>query len=308
MEDRDQTPVLWPNLFIVGAAKAGTTTLFEYLRGHQQVFMSREKEPHYFSDVAGKRETLYYDQWINWITTEEEYLQLFDAAAGFRVVGEASTSYLWAPGTPERIKSKVPDALIIVMLRDPVERAFSHYLMDVRTGRQPLPFYDALIEDFSRERKGWHISKLYVELGLYYQQILPYWQAFERKKLLVLTLDEMKDHPANTLRKVATFLNIDYEGFSITASSSVSNPYLAPTSSLQFVMNPPGIRELISKLSPLSLRASVRNRYFLRPAAKPAIDPKAVDFLSDIYSPELEALEGLLRQELPGLKGDWWHD
>jgi hypothetical protein len=307
MINKDQTSTIWPNLFIVGAAKAGTTTLFEHLRGHRQVFMSPVKEPHFFSEVADKRETLSYDHWINWIATEEEYLQLFADATGFPITGEASTSYLWAPGTPERIKSKVPDASIIVMLRDPVERAYSHYLMDVRTSRQPLPFYDALLEDFTRERKGWHISNLYVELGLYYQQLLPYWQTFERDKLLILTLDEMKDHPANALRKVATFLNIDYEGFSINDSATAINQYLAPTNSLQFVHNNPMLRQLISRLIPLSLRATVRNRYFLRPAIKPTIDPKAVDFLSDLYSPDIKALERLLGQDLPGLKGDWWH-
>ena len=304
MVNKEQSSFVWPNLFIVGAAKSGTTTLFEYLKGHEQVFMSPIKEPHFFSNIAKNKETHIYDRWTNWITSEVEYCQLFENATGYPIIGEASTSYLWASGTPERIRSRVPDAWIIMLLRDPVDRAYSHYLMDVRSNWQQLPFYEALLEDFHSERKGWHISRLYVELGLYYQQILPYWQAFDRNKLLILMLDEMQTRPDQTLQKVAAFLNIDYKGFQNVDSASSFNPYLAPTKSLQFIKDHPQLGLIISKSLPLSLRAAVRNRYFMRPSTKPPIDPRAVSFLSKIYTPEIEALEGLLGHNLPSLKGN----
>lgn len=294
-----QTP--YPNLFIIGAAKAGTTSLYEYLNAHSQVFMSPVKEPHYFSRVAQRAETASYGTWIH---SEEEYLALFKGAAGYPIVGEASTSYLWAAQTPENILAKSPRARIIVLLRDPVARAYSHYLMDVRANRQSLPFYEALREDFDRPRKGWHISNLYVELGLYHQQLMRYQESFEPDRLLILLFDALRDEPQATLKRAAQFLDIDGDEFE-TLAPVVHNPYLAPTGSLQKFQASSSLTRMIRTLLPLNLRASLRNRFLMRPAEKPVMDERAVAFLKEIYEPEMAALEEMLGYELPALRQSW---
>lgn len=262
--------------------------------------MSPIKEPHFFSMVAEKSESKSYNPWI---TNEDEYHQLFEGAGDFPIIGEASTSYLWAFGTAERIKAKVADPRIIILLRDPVERAYSHYLMEVRANREVLPFYEAIIKDYNCERKGWHINNLYVELGMYHQQILPYWTLFNRNRLLILMFNDLRERPDLILQKVATFLNINIEGFTGLDPNKVFNPYLAPSKSLLFIKNNPRLNQIFNRTIPLSLRATIRNRYFMRPGKKPPIDEQAVDFLSRLYKPDIEALEDLLSRDLPSLKG-----
>ena len=275
--------------------------MYEYLSAHSRVFMSPVKEPHYFSGVVQRAQTTSYGAWID---SEETYLALFKDAAGYPVVGEASTSYLWAAETPENITAMSPEARIIVLLRDPVARAYSHYLMDVRANRQPLPFYEALREDYDRPHKGWHISNLYVELGLYHQQLARYQETFAPDKLLVLLFDALRDEPQATLKQTARFLNIDEDEFEAQATA-VHNPYLAPTDGLQKIHASSSLTRMIRTLLPMKLRASLRNRFLMRPAAKPVMDERAAAFLKEIYTPDLAALEEMLGYALPELRSSW---
>ena len=130
---------IWPNFFIVGVAKAGTTSLSEWLKQHPQIYIPALKEPRYFaSDLV--------DPIVrNVVRTKEDYLALFVKARNHKARGEASTSYFthWQQ-VPERIKRTIPDARIIILLRDPVERAYSSYLMLVRQGYETLPFSEAV--------------------------------------------------------------------------------------------------------------------------------------------------------------------
>ena len=125
-----------PNFFIVGAPRAGTTSLYRYLRRHPQVFMPAVKEPHFFANINPDPDQRHLFPAMD----EGQYVRLFRGALHYRAIGEASPSYLVTKGAAERIKARVPNAKIIMLLRDPTERAFSHYLMDIRDGLQSLPF------------------------------------------------------------------------------------------------------------------------------------------------------------------------
>jgi Sulfotransferase family len=120
-----------PNFFVVGAAKSGTTSIYRYLRQHPDVYMPIVKELHWFSRLEPNPR-----QGFHPITSEEEYLSLFEGWRGERAIGEASPSYLWDPKAPERIQRSVPSAKILILLREPVDRAFSH-LPGGRTLRHP---------------------------------------------------------------------------------------------------------------------------------------------------------------------------
>ena len=119
---------IWPNFFIVGAPRCGTTSLWYYLSQSPEVFMSTKKEPKYFNSYESVR--LYFDPPIR---DKKKYLELFHEVRNERAIGEASTSYLADPSTPELIHKVLPESRIIISLRDPVERAFSHHLLDLRT-------------------------------------------------------------------------------------------------------------------------------------------------------------------------------
>src|SRR5882672_9220913 len=114
-----------PNFFIVGAPKAGTTSLYYYLSHHPEVFMSPVKEPNFFSYDETVKQNLYHKE--KGVGKFEEYRQLFASSNGHhKAIGEASVSYLFYPSVPQRIHELVPKAKIIISLRNPVERAYSH--------------------------------------------------------------------------------------------------------------------------------------------------------------------------------------
>ena len=147
-----------PNFLVVGASKAGTTSVYEYLRQHPEIYMSRVKEPHYFSFLGGMPDF----QGVNddrfkaaVVTDEQQYRGLFDAVGGEAAVGEASVSYLYYPAAAENIHATIPECRIIILLRDPVERALSQYRQNVTNGREPLSLSDAFEAEEARLDNGW---------------------------------------------------------------------------------------------------------------------------------------------------------
>jgi hypothetical protein len=288
-----------PNFFIVGAAKAGTTSMYEYLEQHPDVYMAAIKEPHWFSKVRPKA-----DREARPVTSEADYLKLFDGWRGERAVGEASPSYLWDREAPAMIERSVPQARIIIMLREPTSRAFSHYLMDVYAGRQKLPFYDALKEDFANPEKEWGVSHLYVELGLYCEQVSRYFERFGHKNVLVLFFEEIFCGPeatARALRKVLDFLGLD-PGLNGICYQQRHNSLTKPRNRIsRLILDSSGLKRTGGRLLPKKLKRRMREKLLLRRVEKPAarLDPQAAEFLREIYEPETACLEELLGRKLP---------
>src|SRR4051794_18131841 len=218
---------IWPNFFLVGAAKAGTTSIYAYLSQHPAVFFPAIKEPHFFAQVRPAAELEFL---IDAITDRDEYLRLFSKSNGCRIIGDASPSYLWHPEVPRRILSVAPDAKIAIVLRDPVERAYSHYLMDYREGAQDRPFFTALLDDMNREKKGWGVSYLYYELGLYAQQVLRYVETFTWSNVRILFFEDLRRDAKAVLRQIAEFLSIDPAPLDRIHTGKRHNAYAAPRS------------------------------------------------------------------------------
>jgi len=140
---------VWPNFFIVGAPRAGTTSLYFYLKQVPEVYLSPVKEPNYFSIRV-----IPADHYLLPIRNKSNYLRLFEGVKDEIVIGEASPSYLEDPEAPKLIHQVVPHAKIIILLRDPVERAFSHYLMMVSQGYEKLSFREAIEQILSKKSRG----------------------------------------------------------------------------------------------------------------------------------------------------------
>lgn len=294
---------IWPNFFLVGAAKAGTTSIYAYLSQHPRVFFPTIKEPHFFTQVRPAPELRFL---IEAISKRTAYLRLYAGAAGHEVIGDASPSYLWHPEVPQRIRAKVPRAKIAIILRDPVERAYSHYLMDFREGAQSRPFYEALLEDMKRADKGWGVSYLYYELGLYAAQLRRYLDAFKPEQVKVLMFEDFRRDPRVVLRELTGFLGIDPDPVSAIDTSRKYNSYAAPRN--QFLRRIAGAkfsRILGQALVPHWLGAFIFERFFLKPAPKPPLDPRPRDLLCSLYDPELDKLETLLGRKLPELRHSW---
>lgn len=172
--------------------KAGTTSLFSYLRNHPQVFMPDDKEPGYFSNP---------DVWNRGI---EWYASLFSGAGSAVARGEASVNYTKYPhyqGVPERIRKVLPDVRLIYILRSPVERVYSHYLHNFYAGIERDPIQVAL------EKRP-----LYIQTSLYHRQLQQYLAVFPEEQIRVLLLDDLQFQPLEVVQSLFSFLEVD-QGF-----------------------------------------------------------------------------------------------
>jgi hypothetical protein len=217
-----------PNLFLVGAAKAGTTSIHALLDAHPSVFMSRIKETNFFSQ-GDLRPELYSDLYkssINFntqafrarptsslhiadIRSLKEYELLFSDVEFEIVVGECSNSYLFCPSAAKRIATHNPNAKILIILRNPVERAWSHYLMNIKLGYHVLPnFLDEIRRDTAAVPAGWGITSNYFGLGLYAAQVTRFYNHFNANQIKVILFEELVDPTKRVVDDLWNFLDI----------------------------------------------------------------------------------------------------
>jgi hypothetical protein len=202
--------VTLPNFIVIGGAKAGTTALYWYLAEHPAVFMSPVKETNYFAyGVDAEGRLLYGDPEHHAfpVKTLEEYEQLFAAAAHAQAIGEASPIYLECPPAAQRIRALLPAVRLICALRHPVERAYSDYLMFLRSrGRRFDPAVE-LSPDATWARPDSH----WMRISRYAEPLERYLHAFPRTQLHVLLFDDLKRHPLQAVQAVYRFLEVDPE-------------------------------------------------------------------------------------------------
>jgi hypothetical protein len=204
----------YPNFLILGANKAGTTSLHDYLGQHPDIFMSPVKEPSYFTkagteDVDPEHLGPIHRRTQQQVTrTLDDYLSLFEGVQEESAVGEASTAYLASEVAPERIRTAIPAAKLVAVLRNPVERAFSAFAMHVQWGVETRSFADAVaaeIEGGSQNRLGTH----YVATGLYGQQLRRYLERFKHDQLRIYLYEDLVAEPADLMRDLYGFLGVD---------------------------------------------------------------------------------------------------
>lgn len=202
-------PVL-PNFLIAGAAKCGTTSLYHYLKQHPDVFMSPVKEPKYLSGRAANPGTGPGDNIVaqSSIGLHDDYLGLFKKSVGKKAIGEASvdTLFLFEKTIPA-IQRYLNDPRIIIILRDPVKRAYSAYNYHVRDGREKLCFKDALAAEEERIREGYACMWHYLQGGLYAPRVHAFQKHFSRVQ--VLLHDDLLRDPITLIQSVYAFLDVD---------------------------------------------------------------------------------------------------
>jgi hypothetical protein len=201
-----------PDFIVVGAQRAGTTSLYNYLLRHPRVAPALVKEVHYFDLAYHKGEGWYRAHFLT---------RLRRASARRVLTGEASPYYLFHPRCAERIAGMVPRAKLVVLLRNPVDRAYSHYYHEVQRGREPLSFEEAiereaqrlqgeedrlLQEECSYSFSHQHYS--YLSRGIYVDQLKRFQPLFPREQLLVLKSETFFAEPKAVLNQVLTFLGL----------------------------------------------------------------------------------------------------
>lgn len=207
-----------PDFVIIGAQKAGTSSLYAYLSKHPNVFAASRKEIHFFDSPAYASGELWYRAHFP-LRLLKSSLQ---AVRGQRTLtGEASPYYLAHPATPARMRDLIPAARLLVMLRNPIDRALSHYQHQVRKGRESLTFAQAIAAEGQRtcgelprmiadesyySREYWGYS--YLARGEYAEQLERWFNTFPREQFLVLSSEEFFTNPGAVYSRALKFLDL----------------------------------------------------------------------------------------------------
>ncbi|HYU61173.1 MAG TPA: sulfotransferase [Solirubrobacterales bacterium] len=267
-----------PNVVLIGGLKCGTTSLHHYLNLHPEIGMSRPKELNFFVSE------------LNWPLGRDWYASHFRPADPVR--GETSPHYTNRPrfeGVAERLAETLPDARLIYMVRDPIDRMLSHYLHNLGGGYDDRPLAEALSDPHTA----------YVDRGRYFFQLEPYLEHFDTDRIELVSREELKRDRASTMRRVFGFLGVD-EGFSSPQFEREWETGTAKGSGRFRVMDRavrlPGLRALDRNFDrlPEGLRWAVE-RLVHDPdagaAPKPELPPDLRARLVDLYRPDVEQLE-----------------
>src|ERR1700722_14804099 len=273
-----------PNFFIVGAPKAGTTSLYYYLEEHPEVYMSVIKETNYFSNTEIREQGLYYNE--EGVVSPGEYEAQFAGVANENAIGEASVSYLFYPSVPQKIKEFNPGARIIIVLRNPIERVFSHYLMDKRLGFVKMSLEDILSQKGKSNSLGLFYQQ-YIGLGLYYEQVKRYFDNFGRGRVKVFLYEDIVSDIDKVVKEIYNFLGVDDSYIAATDKKhnvflAPKNPFIEKLYTLKFV------RSAIKKIFGEKLQDSIKNLFFAKekkPQLEKALENKMIElFSADIFN------------------------
>ena len=287
----------FPNFFILGAAKAGTTTLYEYLCTHPRIFLSPVKEPQFFShDEVYERGIAYY-------------LRTFFAGAEKSAVrGEATPHYLYFEKAAQRIAASAGGLPVrfIVMLRDPVERAYSLYWNMVAEGIETLPFEAALEQEGERSRdpelqRSGSVSIQYVDSGMYAKQLRRYLRYFGREQFLVVFLQDLHANPRQVLDQICDFLAIPrFDSLPKRHNANGASTPRSPTLH-RLLRKPHWIKRHVGRCLPeafkykIALGLAAANRKRL---AYPPLSGEIAARLRVRFAPDVRALEQLCGRRL----------
>jgi len=282
----------WPNLFIVGAPKSSTTSLHGYLNNIPDIFMSTIKEPNYFSAA-----TVSIKHPVKPIRDKKKYLDLFNQSIHQKYLGEASTSYLADPDAPKLIHQVSPEAKIIISLRDPIERLFSHYLMYIRDGWWNNSFKEQISNELNHQIDP---SKRTMELStsFYYENIKRYFDIFGEKQVKIIIFEEFVKNPQKTLEEILEFLDITH---TFTNFKPIKyNPYVEVSGQFKkLIRRNETIRRIVNFCLPKDLRLYIRYNVFIKDATKPKMNEADKEFLIELYRSDFEKTQSLLGRILP---------
>jgi hypothetical protein len=283
----------WPNLFVVGVARAGTSSLWDYLRQHPDVYMSSLKEPYFFSRIQMRHRPFPKD--------EDAYLALFAPGRTAHWRGEASTAYFWDEGSPHKIKSVSPDARIVISLRDPVARAYSGYWHAVQFAGERRSFLEAVRAELDSADKGGNGQRAayrgapsYVAAGRYAAALERYAKMFGHH-LHVLFFEEFVADPRGEMRKLFHFLEVDPE-FAERLVLTRRNASVAPRNNVLSVVRARRTVRAVGSLAPAWLRPHLKSLAWR--SGVPEMEPAAREFLETSDEEERPRLEALLGRSL----------
>ena len=279
------------DFFIVGAPKAGTTSLYHYLNEHPEIEMSSQKEPNFFSHEALRNQKIYYDK--NRINTLKKYHRLFERT-DVNLIGEASVSYLFYEDVPKKIITYNPDVKIIIMLRNPIDRAFSHYLMDFRLGLVSESF-ETIIRKQSEHKNANLFYQQYVKVSEYTNQVKRYSEVFSKKNIYIIDYEVFKNQTSDIVDDVIIFLGLDNNSKSF--SNKRYNAYKEPKNNIIrsiYAFIP--FRNMLSNILPEYINKTISDLLF-DSGKKPKLSKSIRDFLKKHFESDVIELSKFLNKD-----------
>jgi hypothetical protein len=224
-----------PDFLIIGAQRSGTTSMYKYLSAHPDLAGSLRKEVEYFTQYFDRGEFWYRAHFATSLSPKLHKLMTGHPKLSF----EASPNYLFFPPAAERAASAVPNASAIAILRNPIDRAYSHYLHNRRLGLEDLSFHGALLKEPERLSTGRSVHMLrfsYVQRGMYAAQLDRWFNHFGRDRLKVISYDDFINAPGQVMEEICGFLNVrswtpkTFANFSYPTGGAPSHEPMMPQS------------------------------------------------------------------------------
>lgn len=304
----------WPNFLLVGAMKAGTTSIANALAVHPDIFISPVKEPNYFcTDLVFDEEDLQENIEIDTCGDTDgklrvhaglyrhksDYLSLFQDWNHQKIGTECSTSYLYSTVAAENISQVSPHAKILIVLRNPVERAFSEFLMNCSIGVAMPPFSKYLdLERAERERGQISRHHKYVTAGLYFKQIKKYLEHFPARQVLIMLYDDLERDFNGFMTRVFNFL--DVEELPYTGNNRSNGAQYPRWAHINMLLKRTGMKRLLKGIMPRDIKSYCKKMYYQRPPANVTLDAADRRRLVNEFAVEVSRLSMLLKRDLSG--------
>jgi hypothetical protein len=298
--------MILPNFIMIGAAKCGSTSLYNYLRQHPDVYMSPIEDANFFV-LEGGAIKLYMPppseklgrKWVHDLTG---YAALFDGVQGQRAIGESSNIYLNFSRAAERIRHHCPDAKIMAILRNPVDRAFSNFLHLLGMGLEPYAdFTEALNAEEKRMQEGWHPMWFYKQTSHYSARLQPYFDLFAKERIKIFLYDDLARDPVALLQKVYGFLGVD-TSFRPDVSEVHKSTGVPGSKSLhKFLTEGNPLKTVMKALVPDRMRQNLRanaKKLAQRNLVKPSLPDETRELLIDEFREDVLRLQDAIGQDL----------
>ena len=286
-----------PNFIIAGFPKCGTTSLHQYLSEHPEIFMPEQKELHFFTFKIlsklknGPKDELVKETQIN---SSEKYLSYFQNVKKEIAIGDASPSYINYPSEFLKIKKYLNDPKVIIILRDPINRAYSNYLHLKREHRETMSFEDAIGAEDERIKNKYSDFWYYKFNSTYYQKIVKAKTTFSN--VLILTIEELDKDPIITMKKVYKFLGVNnnFSFKTISEKFNVGGNY-KKNFATKIIFQPSKFKNRIKRLvQPTSFLKIILMRITSIFKSKPEkIDQNLIEELKNYFKDDVENLKKL---------------
>jgi hypothetical protein len=305
-----------PNFFVIGVVKGGSTSLYHYLDQHPEIYLPPIKEtnhfaradirhedflPEYATDVRlgldayitnGMQEKIH----IAHVDSDVHYKALYSKVSKETAIGDVSNSYMVCPSSAKAIQAYDANAKMIVILRNPISRIWSQYLMNLREAKtRGKDLIQELEADAAQEKTGWGVNHLYLELGKYDEQLARYYALFPKKNIKVIFYESYRDNPIETLSDICTFLEVNaYYSFDFGSKKNTAS--LPRFEKLNRIMVASGLIKTLKEIVPRSMRSSL-SKVLYSDKDLPTMSLREKNYLISYYQKHVEELGKLIDQD-----------